>query len=72
MGLAGAERLCKRAIELSPNYGQAHSAYAILLAMIGRVQEASMNIWILPDQRLDPIRTDPRFRNLMRQMGLPR
>jgi tetratricopeptide (TPR) repeat protein len=35
------------------------------------VAERSMNIWILPDQRLDPIRTDPRFKNLMRRMGLP-
>lgn len=34
------------------------------------VAERSMNIWILPDQRLGPIRTDPRFENLMRRMGL--
>jgi TolB-like protein/DNA-binding winged helix-turn-helix (wHTH) protein len=37
---AGAEQLCKRAIELNPNYGRAHSAYAMLLAMIGRVPES--------------------------------
>ncbi len=37
---AGAEQLCKRAIELNPNYGRAHSAYAMLLAMIGRSPEA--------------------------------
>jgi TolB-like protein/DNA-binding winged helix-turn-helix (wHTH) protein len=36
------------------------------------VDERSMNIWALPDQRLDPIRADPRFQNLMRRMGLPR
>jgi TolB-like protein len=30
------------------------------------VAERSMNIWALPDQRLDPIRSDPRFQNLMR------
>jgi TolB-like protein/DNA-binding winged helix-turn-helix (wHTH) protein len=35
------------------------------------VAERSMNIWILPDQRLDPIRTDPRFQRIMRGMGLP-
>ena len=36
------------------------------------VEERSMNLWILPDQRLDPIRSDPRFQNLMRRMRLPR
>jgi TolB-like protein/DNA-binding winged helix-turn-helix (wHTH) protein len=34
------------------------------------VEERSMNIWVLPDQRLDSIRTDPRFQKLMRRMGL--
>ena len=34
------------------------------------VDERSMNIWVLPDQRLDSIRSDPRFKNLMRRMGL--
>ena len=33
--------------------------------------ERSMNGWILPDPQLDQIRTEPRFKNLMRQMGLP-
>ena len=37
---AGAERLCKRAIELNPNYGYAHLAYATLLAELGRAREA--------------------------------
>jgi predicted Zn-dependent protease len=36
------------------------------------VEERSINLWVLPDQRLDPIRSDPRFQNLMRRMGLPR
>jgi TolB-like protein/DNA-binding winged helix-turn-helix (wHTH) protein len=36
------------------------------------VEERSMNVWVLPDQRLDPIRADPRFQRLMRRMGLPR
>ena len=36
----GAERLCKRAIELNPNYGNAHHLYATLLAALGRVREA--------------------------------
>ena len=35
------------------------------------VAERSMNAWILPDPRLDQIRTEPRFKNLMRRMGLP-
>jgi tetratricopeptide (TPR) repeat protein len=33
--------------------------------------EHSMNGWILPDPRLDPIRTEPRFKKIMRDMGLP-
>ena len=33
--------------------------------------ERSMNTWILSDQRLDLIRSDPRFKTLMRRMGLP-
>ena len=37
---AGAERLCKQAITLAPNYGQAHHVYATLLAEIGRAREA--------------------------------
>jgi tetratricopeptide (TPR) repeat protein len=37
---AGAERLCKRAIELTPNYGHAHHWYATLLAAVGRKREA--------------------------------
>ena len=33
--------------------------------------ERSMNIWHLPDPRLERIRTEPRFREIMRRMGLP-
>jgi TolB-like protein/DNA-binding winged helix-turn-helix (wHTH) protein/Tfp pilus assembly protein PilF len=36
------------------------------------VDERSINLWVLPDQRLDSIRSDPRFKNLMRRMGLDR
>lgn len=36
------------------------------------VEERSVNLWVLPDQRLDAIRSDPRFQNLMRRMGLLR
>ena len=33
--------------------------------------ERSMSAWILSDPRLDQIRTEPRFKDLMRRMGLP-
>jgi TolB-like protein/DNA-binding winged helix-turn-helix (wHTH) protein/Tfp pilus assembly protein PilF len=33
--------------------------------------QRSMHAWILPDPRLDQIRTEPRFNALMRRMGLP-
>ncbi|HKE27435.1 MAG TPA: winged helix-turn-helix domain-containing protein [Bryobacteraceae bacterium] len=36
------------------------------------VEQRSINLWVLPDQRLDPIRSDPRFQSLMGRMGLPR
>lgn len=36
------------------------------------VTERSINFWILPDPRFDRIRTEPRFKDLMRRMGLPR
>jgi tetratricopeptide (TPR) repeat protein len=35
------------------------------------VAERSVNGWILPDPRLDRIRAEPRFQDLMRRMGLP-
>jgi tetratricopeptide (TPR) repeat protein len=37
---SGTERLCRRAIELNPNYGQAHHLYATYLAAVGRTREA--------------------------------
>jgi len=33
--------------------------------------ERSMNGWILPDPQLDGIRADPRFKSILRRMGLP-
>jgi len=35
------------------------------------LEEHWMHAWVLPDPRLDPIRSDPRFRNLTQRMGLP-
>ena len=50
---AGAESECKRAIELSPNYAQAHQIYAALLMLVGRKQEAVSEI--KQAQSLDPL-----------------
>jgi len=35
------------------------------------VKERSMHSWVYPDPRYDGIRSDPRFKDLMRRMGLP-
>ena len=47
------ERALKRAIELNPNYPTAHHYYALLLATLGRMDEALSEITIA--QRLDPL-----------------
>lgn len=49
----GSERALKRAIELNPNYPTAHHYYALLLATLGRMDEALSEITIA--QRLDPL-----------------
>jgi len=47
------EQALKRAIELNPNYPTAHHYYALLLATLGRMDEALSEITIA--QRLDPL-----------------
>lgn len=49
----GAEREFQRAIELNPNYATAHHWYALMLAALGRPQEALPQIELA--QRLDPL-----------------
>ena len=50
---AGAEQEFKRAIELNPNYPQAHHWYAIYLVWVGRTDEGMMEIRRAQD--LDPL-----------------
>jgi TolB-like protein/DNA-binding winged helix-turn-helix (wHTH) protein/Tfp pilus assembly protein PilF len=49
----GAEKEFKRAIELKPNYADAHHWYALQLAMMGRFKEAINEIY--KAQKLDPL-----------------
>jgi DNA-binding winged helix-turn-helix (wHTH) protein/TolB-like protein len=50
---AESEKALKRAIELSPNYATAHQYYALLLATVGRIDQALREIETA--QRLDPL-----------------
>jgi TolB-like protein/DNA-binding winged helix-turn-helix (wHTH) protein/Flp pilus assembly protein TadD len=49
----GSEKALQRAIELNPNYPTAHHYYALLLATVGRLEEALSEITTA--QRLDPL-----------------
>lgn len=50
---AGAEREYRRALELNPNYSTAHQWYSLLLASLGRHQEAIAEMQ--QAQRLEPL-----------------
>ncbi len=50
---SGAEREYRRAIQLSPSYAEAHAHYSILLALMGRFDEAFAEIRTA--QALDPL-----------------
>ena len=50
---AGSEAEFKRAIELNPNYANAHQWYALLLTTLGRPDEASKEIQVAHD--LEPL-----------------
>jgi len=55
---SGAEREYKRAIELNPNYGEAHHGYSFYLAEMGRLDEAVAEINRAVD--LDPLAVEQR------------
>jgi adenylate cyclase len=68
-----AEREYKRAIELNPNYSVAHHWYAEgYLALTGQVEAAmSPGMTVLKVNPIyDPLRSDSRFAELMRRVGL--
>jgi len=50
---AAAERECKRALELNPNYAKGHKVYSLLLSTFGRYQEALVEMKRAVD--LDPL-----------------
>lgn len=50
---AGAERECRRAIELNPSYARAYQCYASYLVKVGRFTEALLEV--KKAQRLDPL-----------------
>lgn len=52
-GWVESEKALKRAIELNPNYPTAHQYYALLLATVGRIDEAVAEVSTA--QRLDPL-----------------
>lgn len=86
LGVAGArpggQRVLQQILDLSKQRYVPPEYIAIVYEGLGERNQAiqwfekayaerSMNSWILPDPRLDNIRTDPRFKDIVRRMGLP-
>jgi TolB-like protein/DNA-binding winged helix-turn-helix (wHTH) protein/Tfp pilus assembly protein PilF len=78
---AGAHRLLEEMQQISQRRNVPPEYIAIVYEGLGErdhalqwferaYKERSMNGWILPDQRLDAIRSDPRFQDIMRRMRL--
>jgi hypothetical protein len=79
---AGGQKVLEEMLALSTRRHVPPYLFAIAYEGLGERQKAlewfekaysehSINGWLLPDLRLDRIRTEPRFQAILRGMGLP-
>lgn len=71
-----AELEYRRALDINPNSPEAQLGYATYLATLGRFDEALSRVQQAylfdPLALVNPLRSDPRFQDLVRRVGLPR